>query len=98
MTHYNAARAISIDHELFEAERPAIPLGLSVYVGDIQTAIMESNEAVVKLMAARNHSHLTAMRDACVEVEQLAQKANVLAAVLERKIAQLQNRDTRVRT
>jgi hypothetical protein len=96
MSHYNAAR-VAIDHELFETERPALPVGLSVYVGDIQTAIMESNEAVVKLMAARNHNHLTAMRDACVEVEQLAQKANVLAAVLERKIAELQNRDTRVR-
>jgi hypothetical protein len=98
MTHYNAARAVPIDTELFEAERPPIPVGLSVYVGDIQTAIMESNEAVVKLMAARNHSHLTAMRDACVEVERMAQKANVLAAVLERKIAELQNKDTRVRT
>jgi hypothetical protein len=98
MTQYNAARAIPIDRELFEPERPEIPIGLSVYVGDIQTAIMESNEAVVKLMAARNHSHLTAMRDACVEVERMAQKANVLAAVLERKIAELQNKDTRVRT
>jgi hypothetical protein len=98
MSRPNAAYAIAIDHELFETERPAIPVGLSVYVGDIQTAIMESNEAVVKLMAARNHSHLTAMRDACVEVERMAQKANVLAAVLERKIAELQNKDTRVRT
>jgi hypothetical protein len=33
-----------------------------------------------------------------VEVERMAQKANVLAAVLERKIAELQNKDTRVRT
>jgi len=100
----NSSRAIVDD---CQDERPTdpitgaptkqIPLGLSVYVGDITTAVMASKEAVHNLLLARADNNLRAMRDACREIEALTRKANTLSDVLEDKIDELRNRDTRVR-
>jgi hypothetical protein len=91
-----ALRDDSQDEHLQSAPR-TIPLGLSVYVGDITTAVMASKEAVQNLLLARADNNLRAMRDACREIESLTRKANTLSDVLDDKIWELQNRDTRVR-
>jgi len=91
-----------ISDRVFDGIRPVdrseIPLGLSVFVGDIHTAVIKANEATERLLEARLLRSIAAMEHAAHEVQEIANEAQVLARVLERKINELRNRDTRVRS
>jgi hypothetical protein len=90
--------SVRIDRELFEPERPAVPLGLSVYVGDIVTAVDALNVAVAEMRTARDERHLRMMQEAVRDIEKLTRQANTLSDLLDDKISDLRNRDTRVRS